>query len=81
MTSSSVRAAILAELQSNGHMLARTEHDLDLISAGINSASLIRILSNLEDLFDVDLDVEQLFSEPITVSRLEAEIIRATAPI
>lgn len=80
MTSSGVRAAILRELESNGHTLAKTEHDLDLISAGINSASLIRVLSTLEDLFDVDLDVERLFSEPITVSRLEIEIIRATAP-
>jgi len=80
MTSSGVRAAILRELESSGHLLAETEHDLDLVSAGVNSASLIRILSALEELFDIDLDVERLFAGPVTVTRLEAEIIRAAVP-
>ncbi len=76
MTDLAVRAAILEELASRGCALSDGEHDLDLISAGVNSATLIDILSALEDRFDVDLASERLFAEPVTVPRIEAELLR-----
>ncbi|MER5264027.1 thioesterase domain-containing protein [Actinosynnema sp. NPDC002837] len=48
-------------------------------TSGVNSATLIQALSALEEVFDVDLDTERLFSARVTVTRLEAEITRALA--
>ncbi|AXI78859.1 acyl carrier protein [Peterkaempfera bronchialis] len=76
MTESRVRAAVLEELASRGYLLSPSEHGQDLIGAGVNSASLIQILSMLEEIFDIDFDMEALFSAPLTVIRLEAEITR-----
>lgn len=70
-----VREAIFGELGSRGFTVS--EQDVDLIGAGLNSAALIQIVSALEDAFDIDLDVEALFSAPVTVARLETEITRA----
>ncbi|MDO1486851.1 Phosphopantetheine attachment site [Rhodococcus rhodochrous] len=79
MTGSDVRAAIFAELESHGcPPLEEAEPDLDLISRGVNSATLIQVLSALEDRFDIDFEMEPLFSGPMTVTRLEAEIMRIT---
>ncbi|MFD3534771.1 acyl carrier protein [Streptomyces sp. NPDC058664] len=77
MPGSDVRAAVLAELEAHGHPLPAADPDADLIGHGVNSAALIQILSALEDRFDVDLDLEALFDAPVTVSRLEAELVRA----
>jgi acyl carrier protein len=71
-----VRAAIFGELESRGYVVS--EHDVDLISAGVNSAALIQILSALEDVFEIDLDTERLFTGPVTVARLESEITLAS---
>ncbi|MFE0642943.1 phosphopantetheine-binding protein [Streptomyces sp. NPDC058877] len=77
MTGSDVRAAVLAELDAHG-CPPLAGPGTDLIGHGVNSAALIQILSALEDRFDVDLDLEALFAAPVTVSRLEAEVVRAT---
>jgi len=74
-----VREAIVRELGARGFALSGEEHEVDLISAGVNSATLIQALSALEEVFDVDLDTERLFSARVTVTRLEAEITRALA--
>ncbi|MEV8436029.1 phosphopantetheine-binding protein [Actinosynnema sp. NPDC051121] len=74
-----VRDAIVAELGARGFALSAAEHELDLISAGVNSAALIQVLSALEEVFDVDLDTERLFEARVTVTRLESEITRALA--
>jgi acyl carrier protein len=73
------RDAIVRELGARGFTLSGDEHEVDLISAGVNSATLIQALSALEEVFDVDLDTERLFSARVTVTRLEAEITRALA--
>lgn len=74
-----VRDAIVRELGARGFTLPGDEYEVDLISAGVNSATLIQALSALEEVFDVDLDTERLFSARVTVTRLEAEITRALA--
>lgn len=74
-----VRGAIHEELTAHGCSAPADRPDLDLIGLGVNSAVLIQILSALEDRFDIDLDTEQLFAEPLTVARLEAGITRAAA--
>jgi acyl carrier protein len=71
-----VRAAIVEELRSRGYAAPEPEDEMDLISGGVNSAALIQILSALEDAFDIELEPERLFSAPVTIARLEAEIIR-----
>ncbi|MEU2658970.1 acyl carrier protein [Streptomyces sp. NPDC007325] len=75
MTLPDVRAAVLAELDAHGYP-PLAGPGADLVGHGVNSAALIQILSALEDRFDVDLDLESLFAAPVTVSRLEAEIVR-----
>ncbi|MFF9818652.1 acyl carrier protein [Streptomyces sp. NPDC014006] len=77
MTSTEVRAAIVQELEARGYAVPESEQDADLIGLGVNSAVLIQILSALEDVFDLDIDLERLFLGPMTVARLEAEITRA----
>ncbi|MFJ4932432.1 acyl carrier protein [Streptomyces pseudovenezuelae] len=76
MTAFEVRAVIQEELAAHGFPSLTDRPELDLISAGVNSAALIQILSALEDRFDLDLEMEPLFAEPVTVARLEAEITR-----
>ncbi|MFF1718365.1 acyl carrier protein [Streptomyces sviceus] len=76
MTAAEVRAVIHEELAAYGLPSLTDRPELDLISAGVNSAALIQILSALEDRFDLDLEMEPLFAEPVTVARLEAEITR-----
>jgi acyl carrier protein len=74
------RDVVLRELAVRGFHLADATDDLDLITAGVNSASLIAILSALEDTYDVDFDTERLFSEPVTVAAVTAEIARRAGP-
>lgn len=74
MTDAMVRTAIVEELEARGYAVPESGQELDLVCLGVNSAALIQILSALEDTFDIDLDVEQLFSEPVTVARLAAQI-------
>jgi acyl carrier protein len=73
-----VRTAILKELGERGVALGEDD-DLDLIAAGVNSATVIKVLSALEDTFDVDLVTEELFAGPITIARLEVELSRLVA--
>lgn len=76
MTAMPVRDAILRELSQHGVTLSEAEVHRDLIGAGVNSATLIQILSALEDTFDIDLVTEELFDEPLTVMSLEVELAR-----
>jgi acyl carrier protein len=80
MTGSEIRAAIHEELAAQGLPPLTDRPELDLISAGVNSAALIQVLSRLEDRFDIDLETESLFARPVTVARLEAEIARTADP-
>lgn len=76
MADSDVRTVILAELESHGYPPFAADPDLDLISHGVNSAALVQILSALEDRFDIDFEMDRLFTGPVTVARLEAEAAR-----
>ncbi|MCZ0988268.1 acyl carrier protein [Streptomyces diastatochromogenes] len=79
MTRTDVPVAVREEFVSRGHPLSPSQDDVDLISLGVNSVTLIQVLSALEDVFGIDFDMERLFSAPVTVARLETEIARGTA--
>jgi hypothetical protein len=70
----------LAALSTTWDRLDGAEPGLSLIRAGVNSVTLIEVVSALEDVFDIDFGTEGLFAEPATVLRLEAEILRLSAP-
>ena len=80
MTRTDVPVAVREEFTSRGHPLSPAQDDVDLISLGVNSVTLIQVLSALEDVFGIDFDMERLFSAPVTVARLETEIARGAAP-
>lgn len=80
MTAIDVPAAVREEFARHGHTLSPSHDDEDLIFFGVNSVTLIQVLSALEDTFRVDLDTERLFSAPVSVARLETEIARCTTP-
>ncbi|MFD5797545.1 acyl carrier protein [Streptomyces diastatochromogenes] len=80
MTRTDVPVAVREEFASRGHPLSPSQDAVDLISLGVNSVTLIQVLSALEDVFGIDFDMERLFSAPVTVARLETEIARGTAP-
>ncbi|WP_329182099.1 acyl carrier protein (plasmid) [Streptomyces decoyicus] len=74
-----VSEVIADELRKQGYPLSRDEYRTDLIGAGVNSVNLIRLLSSLEDLFDIDFEAAQLFSDPVTVARIAEVILAHTA--
>ena len=77
MSRPAVTDAVTEQLRACGHPASTVDRDLPLVRAGVNSATVIQVLSTLEDVFDVDLDLDRLFAEPLTPARIEAEIIRA----
>lgn len=79
MTPSDVQVRVRHAIEVRGIPLSDLVDGRSLVAAGVNSATLIQLLSALEDEFDVDLDVERLFSAPVTLPVLEAEIVRALA--
>lgn len=79
MTISDVRSAVVDELAARGFALPESAYDDNLIGQGMNSATLVQVLSALEDRFDVDLATEELFAEPITVIRIERALERHAA--
>ena len=79
MTPSDVQVRVRHAIEVRGIPLSDLVDGRSLVAAGVNSATLIQLLSALEDEFDVDLDVERLFSAPVTLPELEAEIVRALA--
>lgn len=79
MTPSDVQVRVRHAIEVRGIPLSDLVDGRSLVAAGVNSATLIQLLSALEDEFDVDLDVERLFSAPVTLPVLEVEIVRALA--
>ncbi|MEV6427996.1 phosphopantetheine-binding protein [Nocardia sp. NPDC051463] len=79
MNDSIVREAIVDQLGARGYRLAVDEHETDLISAGVNSVNLVRVMSALEETFDIEFEAAGFFDESVTVARLAAEIIRRIA--
>ena len=79
MTPSDVQVRVRHAIEVRGIPVSNLVDGRSLVAAGVNSATLIQLLSALEDEFDVDLDVERLFSAPVTLPELEAEIVRALA--
>ncbi|GHE38009.1 hypothetical protein GCM10018785_04510 [Streptomyces longispororuber] len=79
MNGTTVCAVIVDELDRQGYRLGPEEYGEDLVGAGVNSVSLVRLLSCLEDRFDIEFEVARLFREPVTVTRL-TEVIIARAP-
>lgn len=79
MTPSDVQVRVRHAIEVRGIPVSDLVDGRSLVAAGVNSATLIQLLSALEDEFDVDLDVERLFSAPVTLPELEAEIVRALA--
>ncbi|WP_327145306.1 acyl carrier protein [Nocardia sp. NBC_01327] len=79
MNESTVCEAIAGELSTRGYQLDPEEYRTDLISAGVNSVNLVRVLTALEELFDIEFEAAGFFAEPVTVERLAAEIIEHAA--
>lgn len=75
MNGSAVLSTIADQLREQGYELGPAEYDVDLIGAGLNSVNMVRLLSCLEEEFDIDLPVARLFDEPVTVVRLATEIL------
>lgn len=73
------RAAILDRLAAHGHPLSAAQRESALVSLGVNSVTLVQVLSALEDEFDLDFDTESLFAGPVSVALLEAELVRLSA--
>ncbi|SOB85216.1 Phosphopantetheine attachment site [Streptomyces sp. 1331.2] len=69
-----VTGTIVDQLARQGYRIAPEEYEADLVGAGVNSVNLVRLLSVLEEEFDVEFAVAELFREPVTVARLAAEI-------
>ncbi|WP_225098606.1 acyl carrier protein [Streptomyces sp. CoH27] len=80
MTAPDVPAAVREEFAVRGHALSPAQDHADLIGLGVNSVTLIQVLSALEDAFGIEFDMERLFSAPVSVARLETEIARGMAP-
>ncbi|MFD7845080.1 acyl carrier protein [Nocardia sp. NPDC059764] len=76
MTDTAVRSVIIGELRTRGCELADGEDEVDLIAAGVNSVNLVRILTALEERFDIEFEASGFFAQPVTVARLEAEVNR-----
>ncbi|MFE0171805.1 acyl carrier protein [Streptomyces sp. NPDC059002] len=74
-----VSEAIAAELREQGYPFGPDEYHTDLIGAGVNSVNLIRLLSRLEDRFDMEFEAARLFGEQVTVARLADVILARTA--
>lgn len=71
------RAAILDRLAAHGHPLSAAQRESALVGLGVNSVTLVQVLSSLEDEFDLDFDTERLFAAgPVSVALLEAELVR-----
>jgi acyl carrier protein len=71
------RAAILDRLAAHGHPLSAAQRESALVGLGVNSVTLVQVLSRLEDEFDLDFDTERLFAAgPVSVALLEAELVR-----
>ncbi|MGN5376721.1 hypothetical protein BIV25_36275 [Streptomyces sp. MUSC 14] len=66
---------IVDQLRQQGCGIGPDEYEADLIGAGLNSVTMVRLLSVLEEEFDVEFAVARLFREPVTVARLAAEIV------
>lgn len=75
MSDTTVISAIVDELNMRGYQLEVEQHQTDLISLGLNSVNLVRVLSALEERFDIEFDASGFFTTPVTVNRLEIEII------
>lgn len=74
-----VSETIADELRKQGYPFGPDEYGADLIGAGVNSVNLVRLLSSLEDLFDIEFEAAQLFSGPVTVARIAEVVLARTA--
>ncbi|MFI7190284.1 acyl carrier protein [Nocardia nova] len=74
MNKTDVVAVIIEELGARGCHLSGADLESDLIGAGMNSVNLVRVLSSLENRFDIEFDSSGFFTRPVTIARLEAEI-------
>lgn len=75
MKESDVRPGLLEELEVRGFQIAAEDFVTDLIAIGVNSINLIQLISALEDRFDIEFELSDLFANPVTVERLEKEIV------
>ncbi|MEU6587041.1 acyl carrier protein [Nocardia sp. NPDC046763] len=75
MNEATVRAAIAEELNARGYRLGADEHAADLIGAGVNSVNLVRVLTALEERFDIEFEASGFFREPVTIARLARTIL------
>ncbi len=78
MNAERARAAILEQFAALGHPLSGSQLESALVSLGVNSVTLVQVLSGLEDEFDLDFDTELLFSgpDPVSAALLESELVR-----
>ncbi|MER7228783.1 acyl carrier protein [Streptomyces rubradiris] len=75
MSEPEVIDAIVEQLRRQGYGIGPDEYEADLIGAGVGSLVMVRLLSVLEEEFDVEFAVARIFGEPVTVARLAAEIL------
>ncbi|MEV5975405.1 acyl carrier protein [Streptomyces sp. NPDC052114] len=79
MNEATVAEAIAGELARHGYGIGPDEYGTDLIGAGVNSVDLVRLLSGLEERYDVEFDGAAVFAGPVTVARLTEVIVAEAA--
>ncbi|MFF5037379.1 acyl carrier protein [Nocardia salmonicida] len=75
MNEADIKQVIADELSASGYRISPEEFAADLITAGVNSVNLVRVLSALEERYDIEFDAAGFFREPVTVVRLTEEIV------
>lgn len=75
MNEADIKHSIAEELGARGYRIGPNEFEADLIAAGINSVNLVRVLTALEERYDIEFETAGFFQEPVTVTRLAAAIV------
>ncbi|MEU4417927.1 acyl carrier protein [Nocardia salmonicida] len=70
-----ITQVIADELGARGYQIGPGEFASDLIGAGVNSVNLVRVLTALEERYNIEFEAAGFFREPVTVVRLAQKII------
>lgn len=79
MNEADIEQAIAEDLEACGYRIGRDEFEMDLITAGINSVNLVRVLTTLEERYDIEFETSGFLREPVTVTRLAQAIVTGLA--
>ncbi|TDP37669.1 acyl carrier protein [Nocardia ignorata] len=75
MSEADIKQVIADELGARGYQIGPDEFAADLISVGVNSVNLVRVLTTLEEQYNIEFEPTGFFREPVTVVRLAQKII------